>query len=53
MGYNKADRPRKRTGGGGYGYFKNINAPIGGQKQVERAKVFRHPKSKTERQFTR
>lgn len=37
----KQDRPRKRTGGGGYGYFKNMNKT---GNEVKRAKIFRQPK---------
>lgn len=50
MGINKASRPRKRLGGGGYGHFKNINDP----KQVKRTKTFRQVgKRKDNRQFSR
>ncbi|XP_044728338.1 probable ATP-dependent RNA helicase pitchoune isoform X2 [Chrysoperla carnea] len=53
VGFKKNDRPRKRTGGGGYGYYKNLNAPAGGKKEVEKAKFFRQPKNKGNRQFSR
>lgn len=33
--------PTKRKGGGGYGYFKSLNAPAGANKRAEKTKVFR------------
>ncbi|XP_031833170.1 putative ATP-dependent RNA helicase pitchoune [Nomia melanderi] len=52
VGISKNSRPRKRLGGGGYGYFKNANNP-GSDKQVKRTKTFRQKKSSDSRQFAR
>ncbi|KAK0072266.1 hypothetical protein PV326_000236, partial [Microctonus aethiopoides] len=53
VGVSKDSRPRKRLGGGGYGYFKNMNNPNGGR-QIERSKTFRQVgKRKNDRQFSR
>lgn len=54
----KDDRPRKRTGGGGYGHFKNLNTPGSGFKRDDKTKVYRQPKPgqagrSDKRQFTR
>lgn len=37
IGPNKASRPRKRLGGGGYGYYKNLN----NKSKLSKAKTFR------------
>ncbi|XP_043269881.1 probable ATP-dependent RNA helicase pitchoune [Venturia canescens] len=54
VGVSKDSRPRKRLGGGGYGYFKNMNNSSGG-KQIERSKTFRQvgKRNKDSRQFAR
>lgn len=54
VGVSKESRPRKRLGGGGYGYFKNMNNPNAGR-QIERSKTFRQVgnRSKDKRQFAR
>ncbi|KAG6441249.1 probable ATP-dependent RNA helicase pitchoune [Manduca sexta] len=33
--------PQKRKGGGGYGYFKSLNAPANSQKKTEKTKIYR------------
>ncbi|XP_011307727.1 probable ATP-dependent RNA helicase pitchoune [Fopius arisanus] len=50
----KESRPRKRLGGGGYGYFKNMNDTSGGR-QIEMTKHFRQvdKRKNDQRQFTR
>ncbi|XP_014218494.1 probable ATP-dependent RNA helicase pitchoune [Copidosoma floridanum] len=57
VGVGKDSRPRKRLGGGGYGYFKNLNAESGAVKRVQRTKTFRQvgkPYNKNDRrQFSR
>ncbi|XP_063975725.1 probable ATP-dependent RNA helicase pitchoune [Diachasmimorpha longicaudata] len=54
VGVSKNSRPRKRLGGGGYGYFKNMNNSSGG-KQIERTKHFRQVGKgrNDQRQFSR
>lgn len=54
VGINKASRPRKRLGGGGYGHFKNINDPSSA-KQLKRTKTFRQigKRGQDNRQFSR
>lgn len=54
VGVSKNSRPRKRLGGGGYGYFKSMNNP-NSDKQVQRAKTFRQmqKRGKDNRQFVR
>lgn len=53
VGVSKDSRPRKRLGGGGYGYFKNMNNPNGGR-QIERSKTFRQvgKRKNDQRQFS-
>jgi hypothetical protein len=48
---SKGARPRKRKGGGGYGYFNTLNS----SKNVHKNKVYRQPKKKPgdTRQFSR
>jgi hypothetical protein len=48
---SKGDRPRKRKGGGGYGYFNALNSG----KNVHKNKVYRQPKKRQgdSRQFSR
>ncbi|XP_034940889.1 probable ATP-dependent RNA helicase pitchoune [Chelonus insularis] len=41
VGVSRESRPRKRLGGGGYGYFKSMNNPSAG-KQIQKSKTFRH-----------
>lgn len=50
----KASRPEKRKGGGGYGYYKNMNN-FGGSRDVRKANVYRQPKrsGQDRRQFAR
>ena len=38
---NRQSRPQKRLGGGGYGYFKNIN-DSSNKKKSQRIKIFKH-----------
>lgn len=54
VGVSRDSRPRKRQGGGGYGYLKNMNNPAGPQ-QMKRSKTFRQvgKRRKDERQFAR
>ncbi|CAK9820551.1 Probable ATP-dependent RNA helicase pitchoune [Anthophora plagiata] len=54
VGTSKNARPRKRLGGGGYGYFKNMNNS-NSEKQLNRTKTFRqvNKRGKDERQFSR
>lgn len=54
VGISKNSRPRKRIGGGGYGYLKNANNPNSG-KQIQRSKTFRQVNrhEKDDRQFSR
>ncbi|XP_015590062.1 probable ATP-dependent RNA helicase pitchoune [Cephus cinctus] len=54
VGVSKDSRPRKRLGGGGYGYFKSMNNSSGGR-QIERSKTFRQvgKRGKDKRQFAR
>ncbi|XP_017881944.1 probable ATP-dependent RNA helicase pitchoune [Ceratina calcarata] len=54
VGVSKNSRPRKRIGGGGYGYFKNVNNP-NSEKQLKRSKSFRqvNKRDKDNRQFAR
>lgn len=54
MGLSKDTRPRKKVGGGGYGYFKNMNNPSGG-KQMQRKKIFHQggKRGNESRQFSR
>ncbi|KAI4488527.1 hypothetical protein M0802_011530 [Mischocyttarus mexicanus] len=54
VGASKDSRPRKRLGGGGYGYFKNMNNPNASQ-QMHRTKTFRQvgKRGKDNRQFSR
>lgn len=54
IGINRASRPRKRLGGGGYGHFKNINNSSS-IKQIKRAKTFRQvgKRKQDNRQFSR
>lgn len=33
--------PTKRKGGGGYGYFKSLNAPTSHKKKAEKTKIYR------------
>lgn len=33
--------PQKRKGGGGYGYFKSLNAPTNQKKKAEKTKIYR------------
>lgn len=40
----KSNFPTKRTGGGGYGYYKNMNNTTG-QRDIHRSKVYRQSKS--------
>jgi len=48
---SKGSRPRKRKGGGGYGYFNTLNS----SRKVHKSKVYRQPSKKEgdTRQFTR
>jgi hypothetical protein len=48
---SKGARPRKRKGGGGYGYFNTLNS----SKKVQKNKVYRQPTKKVgdTRQFSR
>ncbi|XP_047349060.1 probable ATP-dependent RNA helicase pitchoune isoform X1 [Vespa velutina] len=54
VGASKDSRPRKRLGGGGYGFFKNMNNP-NASRQLQRTKTFRQvgKRGKDNRQFTR
>ncbi|KAK0178767.1 hypothetical protein PV327_007624 [Microctonus hyperodae] len=54
VGVSKNSRPRKRLGGGGYGYFKNMNNP-NGEREIERSKTFRQvgKRKNDQRQFSR
>lgn len=54
VGASKDSRPRKRLGGGGYGFFKNMNNP-GASRQLQRTKTFRQvgKRGKDNRQFSR
>ncbi|XP_043255868.1 probable ATP-dependent RNA helicase pitchoune isoform X2 [Colletes gigas] len=54
VGLSKNSRPRKRLGGGGYGYFKNMNNP-NLEKQPQRRMIFQQKKKhqKDNRQFVR
>lgn len=54
VGLSKDTRPRKKVGGGGYGYFKNMNNPSGG-KQMQRKKIFHQggKRGNESRQFSR
>ncbi|CAK9829831.1 Probable ATP-dependent RNA helicase pitchoune [Anthophora retusa] len=54
VGTSKNARPRKRLGGGGYGYFKNMNNS-NSDKQLNRTKTFRqvNKRGKDQRQFSR
>ncbi|CAK9795910.1 Probable ATP-dependent RNA helicase pitchoune [Anthophora quadrimaculata] len=54
VGTSKNARPRKRLGGGGYGYFKNMNNSSS-EKQLNRTKTFRqvNKRGKDQRQFSR
>ncbi|XP_076238876.1 putative ATP-dependent RNA helicase pitchoune [Calliopsis andreniformis] len=54
VGVSKNSRPRKRLGGGGYGYFKNMNNS-GSEKQLQRSKTFRQvqKRGRDNRQFVR
>ncbi|XP_049962208.1 probable ATP-dependent RNA helicase pitchoune [Schistocerca serialis cubense] len=52
---SKGNRPRKRLGGGGFGYFNTMNKP-GGGKMEHKAMIFRQPhknKPGDKRQFVR
>ncbi|XP_058789325.1 probable ATP-dependent RNA helicase pitchoune [Phymastichus coffea] len=57
IGVSKESRPRKRLGGGGYGYFKQLNSEQPGVvKRMQRTKTFRtvgKRHSTDRRQFTR
>lgn len=50
----KNSRPEKRQGGGGYGYYKNLNVD---HRDVQKARVYRQPNMKKygrdRRQFAR
>ncbi|KAL0274928.1 UNVERIFIED_CONTAM: hypothetical protein PYX00_002945 [Menopon gallinae] len=48
VGGVKSDRPRKRGGGGGFGYFNNMNNTAKGRKAL----MFRQPKGSGKRQFS-
>lgn len=37
----RRERPHKRNGGGGYGYYKNMNKS-GVQKDLSRTKIYKH-----------
>ncbi|XP_076627378.1 putative ATP-dependent RNA helicase pitchoune isoform X2 [Colletes latitarsis] len=54
VGLSKNSRPRKRLGGGGYGYFKSMNNP-NSEKQPQRRMIFQQKKKhqKDNRQFVR
>ncbi|XP_043490041.1 probable ATP-dependent RNA helicase pitchoune [Polistes fuscatus] len=54
VGASKDSRPRKRLGGGGYGFFKNMNNP-NASRQLQRTKTFRQvgKRGKDNRQFSR
>ncbi|KOC58877.1 putative ATP-dependent RNA helicase pitchoune, partial [Habropoda laboriosa] len=54
VGTSKNARPRKRLGGGGYGYFKNMNN-TNSERQINRSKTFRqvNKRGKDSRQFAR
>lgn len=54
VGASKDSRPRKRLGGGGYGFFKNMNNPSA-SRQLQRTKTFRQvgKRGKDNRQFSR
>ncbi|XP_051161355.1 probable ATP-dependent RNA helicase pitchoune [Leptopilina boulardi] len=54
VGLSKDTRPRKKLGGGGFGYFKNMNNPNGG-KQMHRKKIFHQggKRGNEGRQFSR
>lgn len=54
VGVSKNSRPRKRIGGGGYGYLKSGNNPNSGR-QIQRSKTFRQVNrhEKDDRQFSR
>ncbi|XP_017767598.1 PREDICTED: probable ATP-dependent RNA helicase pitchoune [Eufriesea mexicana] len=54
VGISKNSRPRKRIGGGGYGYFKSMNNS-NSEKQLQRSKTFRqvNKRTKDNRQFVR
>ncbi|XP_066600587.1 probable ATP-dependent RNA helicase pitchoune isoform X1 [Prorops nasuta] len=54
VGISKEARPRKRLGGGGYGYFNSMNNPKAARK-IERTKTFGQigKRAKDGRQFSR
>ncbi|XP_014610072.1 PREDICTED: probable ATP-dependent RNA helicase pitchoune [Polistes canadensis] len=54
VGASKDSRPRKRLGGGGYGFYKNMNNP-NASRQLQRTKTFRQvgKRGKDNRQFSR
>ncbi|XP_029034748.1 probable ATP-dependent RNA helicase pitchoune isoform X1 [Osmia bicornis bicornis] len=54
VGVSKNSRPRKKLGGGGYGYLKSGNNP-NSERQVHRSKTFRqvNKREKDGRQFSR
>lgn len=41
----KTNRPSKRQGGGGFGYFKSMNSSTGG-KRDDKTRTYRQPKPK-------
>ncbi|XP_008558755.1 probable ATP-dependent RNA helicase pitchoune [Microplitis demolitor] len=45
VGVSKASRPRKRLGGGGYGYLNNMNNPKAGR-EVQKSKIYRQVEKK-------
>ncbi|XP_012271465.1 probable ATP-dependent RNA helicase pitchoune [Orussus abietinus] len=54
VGVSKKSRPRKRLGGGGYGYFKNMNN-TNAEREIKRSKTYRQvgKSSDDKRQFSR
>lgn len=48
----RSDRPGKRKGGGGYGYFKN-NSNVSGQRILKKTTVYRQKPKRDNRQFSR
>lgn len=54
MGVSKASRPRKRLGGGGYGYLNNMNNSKGGR-EVQKTKIYRQVgnKNKNSQKFSK
>ncbi|XP_033224512.1 probable ATP-dependent RNA helicase pitchoune [Belonocnema kinseyi] len=52
VGISKNARPRKKLGGGGYGYFKNTNNPSG-ERTMHRKKIFHQGGKRDGRQFAR